>query len=72
MTGNFVDLRDVRLEYGNETSSVLAVENLTMATGRGQFAAVVGPSGCGKSTVMKLVTGLLPPCLLYTSDAADE
>ena len=61
MSADFVDLRDVRLEYGNETSSVLAVENLTMATERGQFAAVVGPSGCGKSTVMKLVTGLLPP-----------
>jgi NitT/TauT family transport system ATP-binding protein len=56
-----VELTDVRLAYGDGDRRTLAVDRLSFALGRGDFAAVVGPSGCGKSTLMKLVTGLLQP-----------
>ena len=56
----FVALDGVSHAYGGK-SGTLAVEGLTLAVERGEFAAVVGPSGCGKSTLMKLATGLQFP-----------
>ena len=29
--------------------------------------ALLGPSGCGKTTLLNIISGLLLPCLLYTS-----
>lgn len=55
----FVSLHNVNHAYGAGTA--LAVENLSIEVGEGEFAAVVGPSGCGKSTLMKLATGLQFP-----------
>ncbi|MCB1485936.1 MAG: ABC transporter ATP-binding protein [Bauldia sp.] len=56
----FVTLEGVRHAYGGPGTQ-LAVDDLTLAIGKGEFAAVVGPSGCGKSTLMKLATGLQFP-----------
>ncbi len=57
----FVALDGVSHAYGGESGGTIAVEGLTLAVERGEFAAVVGPSGCGKSTLMKLATGLQFP-----------
>ena len=57
----FVDLRNVRLSYGEGSEATLALDDLSMSIRKGEFAAVVGPSGCGKSTLMKLATGLIKP-----------
>nr|WP_179956162.1 MULTISPECIES: ABC transporter ATP-binding protein [unclassified Pannonibacter] len=54
-------MRGVRLTYGGTADGTLALDGLTMAVNKGEFAAVVGPSGCGKSTLMKLATGLMRP-----------
>jgi NitT/TauT family transport system ATP-binding protein len=56
----FVALDGVSHAYGG-AGGMLAVDGLTLAVDRGEFAAVVGPSGCGKSTLMKLATGLQFP-----------
>ncbi len=56
----FVDITDVSLAYGGDDHQTLALENASMAIGRGEFVAVVGPSGCGKSSLLKLVSGLHP------------
>lgn len=56
----FVTLEQVRHAYGGPGTQ-LAVDDLTLAIDKGEFAAVVGPSGCGKSTLMKLATGLQFP-----------
>ena len=56
----FVTLEQVRHAYGG-AGTQLAVDDLTLAIDKGDFAAVVGPSGCGKSTLMKLATGLQFP-----------
>jgi NitT/TauT family transport system ATP-binding protein len=56
----FVALDGVSHAYGG-TGGTLAVDGLTLAVERGEFAAVVGPSGCGKSTLMKLAVGLQFP-----------
>jgi ABC-type sugar transport system ATPase subunit len=37
---------------------VLAVEELSLEVGNGEFLILVGPSGCGKSTTLRMVAGL--------------
>ncbi len=37
---------------------VVAVDDVTMQIGDGEFMVLVGPSGCGKSTMLRLLAGL--------------
>ncbi len=39
-------------------SDVIAVSDLSLEIGDGEFMVLVGPSGCGKSTILRLVAGL--------------
>ena len=39
---------------------VLAVDDVSLDIGEGEFVSIVGPSGCGKTTVLNLLTGLVP------------
>jgi NitT/TauT family transport system ATP-binding protein len=40
---------------------VVAIENLSLAVGRGEFVSLLGPSGCGKSTLLKTLARLVQP-----------
>jgi NitT/TauT family transport system ATP-binding protein len=60
MTQSLVSIAGVDMRYGG-AGGTLAVQDLSLEVGKGEFTAVVGPSGCGKSTLMKLVTGLHIP-----------
>ena len=37
---------------------VVAVENMDLAIGDGEFLVLLGPSGCGKSTTLRMIAGL--------------
>ena len=37
---------------------VLAVDDVDLEIGDGEFMVLVGPSGCGKSTLLRMVAGL--------------
>ena len=39
----------------------LALENVELVLGKGEFVSVIGSSGCGKSTLLKIMAGLIPP-----------
>jgi len=39
---------------------VVAVDDVSLSIGEGEFVSIVGPSGCGKTTVLNLLTGLVP------------
>jgi len=56
-----VELRNVSKEYGQTGDSIPAIQDVSFAVNRGEFACVVGPSGCGKSTLLKMTAGLDKP-----------
>src|SRR5689334_11540916 len=53
-----VALKDVTKVFGDGT---VAVDNLNLDVGDGEFMVLLGPSGCGKSTVLRMVAGLEDP-----------
>src|SRR4249920_826856 len=48
-------LDQVSKVFGNE---VIAVNDVSLEIGDGEFMVLVGPSGCGKSTIMRILAGL--------------
>ncbi len=44
--------------YGEDTTSVTALSNVTLDFDKGRFTAIMGPSGSGKSTLMHCLAGL--------------
>jgi NitT/TauT family transport system ATP-binding protein len=48
-------LTDVSKVYAN---GMVALRDLNLTVGEGQFVSLVGPSGCGKSTVLRIIAGL--------------
>ena len=67
---NAIEIRNLDFFYG--TFKGLKGINLDIAEHK--VTAFIGPSGCGKSTLLRTLNRMysLYPCLLYTSDAADD
>ena len=42
---------------------VVAVENVSLQIGQGEFFSLLGPSGCGKTTTLRMVAGFEQPSL---------
>jgi NitT/TauT family transport system ATP-binding protein len=59
--GGTVELDDVAVRFRTKRKDVMALRQVSLDVGEGEFVAIVGPSGCGKSTLLKLVAGLLKP-----------
>jgi NitT/TauT family transport system ATP-binding protein len=42
-------------------NELVALSDVHLSIGKGEFVSVIGSSGCGKSTLLKIMAGLLPP-----------
>jgi spermidine/putrescine transport system ATP-binding protein len=52
-----VELVDVRRDF----DTVAAVDDVSLAIGRGEFFSLLGPSGCGKTTILRMIGGFETP-----------
>jgi ABC-type Fe3+/spermidine/putrescine transport system ATPase subunit len=52
-TGAGLELREVAKHFGD----VVAVENVSLEIGNGEYVVLLGPSGCGKTTILRMIGG---------------
>src|SRR3970040_2855195 len=66
-----ITLEHVTKRFG----SFVAVEEMNLGIGRGEFCPLLGPSGCGKTTTLRMVAGFETPTtgriILEGQDVAD-
>jgi putative ABC transport system ATP-binding protein len=53
-----LEVKGVSKVYGEGQARVVALDNINMRVGRGEFVAITGPSGSGKSTLLNVIGGL--------------
>ena len=54
-------VENLRKEYGEGNSKVIALDGVNPEIERGEFVAIVGPSGSGKSTLLHIIGGVDNP-----------
>ena len=53
-----IHLKNIEKVYRTDTIETLALNNINLEVGKGEFISIMGPSGCGKSTLLNIM-GLL-------------
>ena len=53
-----ITLKNIEKVYRTDTIETLALNNINLQVGKGEFLSIMGPSGCGKSTLLNII-GLL-------------
>ncbi len=55
---------DIAVQFesvGKRFADVIALHDISLSIGRGEFVTLLGPSGCGKTTLLNLVAGFFVP-----------
>lgn len=61
MTDHVVNAERMSKVFGQGDGQVVALQDISLQIGAGEFISLIGPSGCGKSTLLRLVGDLLTP-----------
>jgi putative ABC transport system ATP-binding protein len=61
MSDHVIEARDLVKIYGDGDAAVRALDGVSVAFARGEFAAIMGASGSGKSTLLHCLAGLDRP-----------
>jgi NitT/TauT family transport system ATP-binding protein len=49
------------VRFGAGEAATLALSEVDLTIGRGDFVSLIGPSGCGKTTLLRAIADLVPP-----------
>ena len=68
MSKGNITLKQVTKRFGD----TVAVDNISLEIGSGEFFSLLGPSGCGKTTTLRMIGGFDQPTSgeIYINDAA--
>ena len=56
-----IELKNVTFDYSSGGQPVRALENISLAIGKGEYLALIGANGSGKSTLARHLNALLLP-----------
>ena len=56
--GAAVIAQGVGKTFATKTGDVVALTDIDLTVGAGEFVSLIGPSGCGKSTLLRMIVGL--------------
>lgn len=59
MQKSHLELSQLGISFPTPKGPFVALQNVNLEIGKGEFVSLIGHSGCGKSTVLNLVAGLL-------------
>lgn len=51
----------VTMKYQSDQKEVLALHEVSLSVGKGEFVSLLGPSGCGKTTLLRIMADLQQP-----------
>lgn len=57
----FITLHQVHKVYKNAAGGYIALQNIDLTIGQGEFVGIIGRSGSGKSTLINMITGIDRP-----------
>jgi len=57
----FVSIERVGQTFDTKKGKFVALRDIDLSIGQGEFVALIGHSGCGKSTLLNLIAGLTKP-----------
>jgi putative ABC transport system ATP-binding protein len=50
-----INLQHISKVYRTDTIETLALNEINLSAGKGEFLSIMGPSGCGKSTLLNII-----------------
>jgi taurine transport system ATP-binding protein len=56
-----LDVQNLTVRYGTKDGGIVALSDVSLSMGSGEFIVAIGASGCGKTTLLSVLAGFLEP-----------
>lgn len=56
-----LEAKNLKKEYGTKSMTAIAVDNIDLKVGKGEFLGIMGPSGAGKTTLLNMLSTIDRP-----------